>query len=263
MSTTILSSANLAWDLTRRDLAQRYRGTVLGAFWPFLYGALSLLIFTYVFSVVLKVRWPVAAGDTPASGALMIFAGLVPYLFVAEVISRAPASIVSVPNFVKKVRFPLRVLPVVVVGSAMLLSLVNAGLLVIAAGIARGGLPATAWLLPLAYLPLGLFALACAFALSSLGVFFRDLGQISPLVAQLLMFLAPVCYPLEQVPDSVRAVVDANPLTYFTGVFRGLVLQGTPLQWDAWIMQTLLWSGLLVLAAWLFRRTRPMFADLL
>src|SRR5512147_1304984 len=103
----ILHLWRLAWDLTKRDLAQRYRGTVLGALWPFLYSGLLLILFTFVFSVILKIRWSAGADTRPSHGALSIFAGMVPYLLIAEVLTRAPTCISGVPNFVKKVRFPL------------------------------------------------------------------------------------------------------------------------------------------------------------
>src|SRR4051794_44919 len=105
--------------LTRRELSQRYRGTILGTFWPFLYAGLLLAMFTFVFSFILKVRWSLGEEARPNEGALMIFAGLVPYLFIAEVLTRSSTCITSVPNFVKKIRFPLSLLPIVVVNSAL------------------------------------------------------------------------------------------------------------------------------------------------
>jgi len=253
----------LGWDLTKRDLAQHYRGTVLGVLWPFLYSGMLMILYTFVFSVILKVRWSARADALPSHGALSIFAGLVPYLFVAEVLTRAPVCISSVPNFVKKVRFPLIILPCVVVGSAAVLSLINTAFLITAVLVLWGHISANALFLPLVYVPLLLLLAGCAWFMGALGVFFRDLTQITPLFAQVLMFLAPVCYPLSQVPSSFMRVIGLNPLTYFVTVFRDLILEGNTLDWSRWVWQVGIWGSFAVLGFLFFRRTRRLFADLL
>jgi lipopolysaccharide transport system permease protein len=260
------SPAQLWWlftSLTRRDLAQRYRGTALGSLWPFLYAAILLAVFTFVFSVILKVRWSPGADTRPSESALMIFAGLVPFLFVSEVLIRAPSCIAAVPNFVRKVRFPLALLPMVVVGSAALLALVNSLILVIAVLVLWSSAPPTVALLPLVYLPLVLLGLGLAFLLASLGVFFRDLAQITPLLAQLVMFLAPVCYPLSIVPPAFVDLVGWNPLTWFVNAFRDIVLEGRIPPAAEWLVQILLWLLFTLLGLAFFWRTRRMFADLM
>jgi lipopolysaccharide transport system permease protein len=260
------SPAQLWWlftSLTRRDLAQRYRGTALGSLWPFLYAATLLAVFTFVFSVILKVRWSTGDDARPSEGALMIFAGLVPFLFISEVLIRAPLCIAAVPNYVRKVRFPLALLPMVVVGSAGLLALVNALILVLAALFLWSYAPATVALLPLVYLPLVLLGLGLAFLLASLGVFFRDLAQITPLLAQLVMFLAPVCYPLSIVPPAFANLVGWNPLTWFLKAFRDLALDGRIPPATEWLVQTLLWLVFALVGLAFFWKTRRMFADLM
>jgi lipopolysaccharide transport system permease protein len=260
------SKAQLWWlftSLTRRDLAQRYRGTALGSLWPFLYAAILLAVFTFVFSVILKVRWSTGTDARPSEGALMIFTGLVPFLFLSEVLIRAPSCVAAVPNFVKKVRFPLALLPAVVVGSAALLALVNSLILVIAVVALWSYVPATAALLPLIFLPLALLGLGIAFLLASLGVFFRDLAQITPLLAQLVMFLAPVCYPASIVPPAFADLVAWNPLTWFLNAFRDLALDGRIPPASEWLVQTLTWFAFALLGLAFFWRTRRMFADLM
>ncbi len=249
--------------LTRRELAQRYRGTALGIIWPFLYSALLLLMFTAVFSVFLKVRWPSGTQSLPGDAALTIFTGMVPYLFLAEVLGRSITCITAVPNFVKKVRFPIVLLPIVVVSSALMLALVNALILVGAVLALRHTVPATVLLVPLLAFPLVLLALAIAVLLSALGVFFRDLAQASPLIAQALLFLAPVCYPLSAVPEAFSKAIAANPLTWFVTALRGLVLEGRAFAVDEWFLQTALYALLALLALAFFQRVRRSFADLL
>lgn len=249
--------------LTRRELSQRYRGTALGALWPFIYAGLLLAMFTFVFSLVLKVRWSIGGDMRPNEGALMIFAGLVPYLFLAEVITRSTTCITSVPNFVKKVRFPLMLLPCVVVSSAAALAFVNTLILLGAVLIIWHDISSTILLLPLLFVPLTLLALGLAFFFSALGVFFRDIAQASPLIAQLLMYLAPVCYPISIIPPVFADAIKWNPLTWFVTTFRDLALDGRILSMTEWSMQTILCFAFALIGFIFFSRTRRSFADLL
>ncbi|MCO5118474.1 MAG: ABC transporter permease [Burkholderiaceae bacterium] len=253
----------LGLSLTRRDLAQRYKETALGALWPFLYGALLLAVFTFVFSVVLRVRWNPGGEAGPAEGAMMIMGGLVPYLFVAETMTRTPTAIVSVPNFVKKIRFPLALLPAVAVASATVILGINTTLLAAAVAVFGDGLSLSVLGLPLIVAPLVLFALGIAYFFSALGVFFRDLAQFSPLLAQLIMFLAPVCYPPTAVPDAFRNVIHWNPITWFVDGYRATLLEGRMPVWSGVVEQILLWAVFALLGWLFFQRTRRMFGDLL
>jgi lipopolysaccharide transport system permease protein len=249
----------LGFTLAKRDIEQRYRGTALGFAWPFAYAALLLGVFSLVFSVILRVRW----GGEVGNSALMIFAGLVPFLFVAEVLTRSSMCITAVPNFVKKVRFPLALLPLVLVAGALVIALINTLILCVAVLVTSGSLPWHVVLLPLVFVPMTLFAVGLAMFFGSLGVFFRDLAQVMPLVAQVLMYLAPVCYPRTIVPARFGRYIDLNPLTWFVETVRSLVF-GTPLPpaWQ-WGLQTLVWLCFAGLGYAFFHRTRRMFADLL
>jgi lipopolysaccharide transport system permease protein len=249
--------------LTRREVSQRHRGTILGALWPFLNAGLLLALFTFVFSLVLKVRWSVGGEARSNEGALMIFAGLVPYMFIAEVLTRSATCVTAVPNFVKKVRFPLALLPGVVVSSAAVFAMINALILICAAGLLWRSMPATALMLPLLFVPLVLFALGLAFLFGALGVFFRDLSQICPLLAQLAMYLAPVCYPASAVPSAFIPLMALNPLTWFVTTFRDLTLDGRPILLGDWAVQTLVCLGFALAGFAFFQRTRRSFADLL
>lgn len=253
----------LGLTLTRRDLAQRYRGTVLGALWPFLYSGLLLTMFTFVFSLVLKVRWSVGDASRPNEGALMIFSGLVPYLFIADVLTRSSSCITAVPNFVKKVRFPLLLLPMVVVNSALVLAAVNTIILLCATMLLWGSVPLTALMLPLLFIPLAAIGLGVAFFFASIGVFLRDLSQVSPLIAQMLMFLAPICYPIEAVPPVFAAAIQLNPVTWFVSMFRDLALDGRAMTLSGWTLHTVACVLFAAAAFAFFQHTRRLFADLL
>ena len=169
----------------------------------------------------------------------------------------------AVPNFVKKVPFPLALLPIVAVSSALVLTVVNTLILLCATLLLWGALPATALFLPLLFLPLSLCAMGLAFILSALGVFFRDLAQASPLIAQLALFLAPICYPPSLIPPAFESAIAWNPLTWFVGAFRDLALDNRVPSVTNWAIQTLGWLYLRLLGFVFFLRTRKMFADLL
>ena len=251
----------LVWELTTREFAIRYKGTLLGALWPVLYSGMFLAVFSFVFTVILRVRWGTAGEQSAVHGSIMIFCGMVPYFFFAEVTGRSPSLILSSANLVKRVRFPIHLNPVVAVNSAFLIALLNCFLLTLF-GLAAG--EASLWAiiyLPLILVPLYLFNLAVAWIVSSFSVFFRDMTQIVPIFIQVIMFMAPVFYPLQAVPSEFHAIFSANPLTYFVEAFRtGVVGTFDAVQWG----KNLAVHGVFaVAAAWIFSRLRPAFADLL
>lgn len=252
-------------QLTRREVVQRYQGTALGALWPLLMAVASLLLYTFVFSVVLQVRWPVPGTDAarPFEFALILYAGMVPYLVCAEMINRSPGLVLAVPNYVKKVPFPLGILPLVVLASSLLQSAISVVLIAILAAVAWGTLSWAILFLPLVYLPLVLLCLAIGWAASALGVFFRDIAQVAPLAAQLLLFGTPIFYPPDLVPEPFDTVLALNPLTTVVEGFRAVILFGTAPDWGAWAAVSLAFAALAVLAYWLFQRLRPAFADLM
>src|SRR5215471_10559134 len=188
-------------QLTRREITQRYQGTYLGVFWSFLNPFLMLLIYTFVFSVVFQAKWGDVNRPTDVGQfALTLFAGLIPFNVFSEVVTRAPSLIVQVPNYVKRVVFPLEVLVVVALGSALVHSLISIGILLVGIVLCMGFLAPTAVFLPLIYLPLILLCLGLGWFLSSLGVYVRDIGHTVIIVVQMLFFMTPIFYPLTAVP---------------------------------------------------------------
>lgn len=258
-------SSWIIWQLSKREVLQRYRGTLLGMMWPFVYSLVNLALYTFVFSVVLRIRWPAfgEGADHPAMGALILFCGLVPYQFLAEAFSRGPFCILNVPNFVKKVRFPLHILPIVMMNAALFLSLINAALLVGASVLLLHSAPATLVQLPLLYVTMYVLGLGIGWLFAALGVFFRDLAQIMPMLLQILMFASPIFYPVESVPLQFAILIRANPLTYFVEAFRSAVLQGQWLDWSRWMAMAVACAVVSLLGWVVFQRTRSAFADVL
>lgn len=255
---------NLIWQLITREIAARYRGTYLGVLWSLLTPLLMLSVYTIVFSMIFHVRWrDVDTTANPGHFTFALFAGLIPFSVFSEVVTRAPSLILSVPNYVKKVVFPLEVLPIVIVSAAVVHSLISVVLLVIALGVFWGFLSSTLFLLPLVYVPLICLCLGLGWLLASLGVYVRDIGQGIGLVVQMLFFLSPIFFPVTAAPESLRVIFYLNPLTWILDGFRQVVLWGEPLKWKAW-------SGLTAGAAifaWLgylwFSKTKLGFADVM
>ena len=248
----------LGWALTKRELAQRYRGTFLGILWPILYGLLFLTIFAFVFSVLLKVRW---AGGDVKMGAIMIFCGLVPYLFLAETLGRSPTLVAGAKGMVRSAGFPVPIIAVVAVNGVFVILLLNIVLLLGFAFIQGTARPVSILIYLALLIPLYLLGLAIVWFIGALAVFFRDLTQIAPILAQVLMFMAPVFYPLSIVPDQFAPIFALNPLTYFAVAFRD-GLSGS-FDGSAWMTVTTIFAALAALAAWFFQRLRPAFGDVL
>ncbi|HLN23896.1 MAG TPA: ABC transporter permease [Patescibacteria group bacterium] len=265
MHQTITQLTWLVLQLTKRDIGQRYKGTIFGALWPVLFALANLSIYTFVFSFVMKVRWPNLQDPTehPGGFALTLFAGLIPFLLATDVINRSPSLVLAVPNLVKKVPFPLIVLSLVNVASAAFQSLINFALLMVFTVLLWHTLPWTVVLAPLVYLPLLLLCLGISWTLSALGVFIRDLVQVMPLLTQLLMFATPIFYPRSAIPGAFQHILAFNPLTLVVEDFRGTMLFGTQPDWYLWGATTVAFGLFAVFGMWLFNRLRPAFSDVM
>jgi lipopolysaccharide transport system permease protein len=221
-----------------------------------------LTVYTFVFSVVFKARWG-AGSDSKTEFALILFAGLIVFNLFSECILKAPTVILSNVNYVKKVIFPLEILPWVILGSAMFHALISIGVWLVAYMILFGLPHPTALLLPLILLPLPLFIMGLTWALASLGVYLRDVSQFIGIFTTVLMFLSPIFYPTSALPEDYRHLLLLNPLTIVIEQVRDVLFWGR-------VPDLLGYSAGLVGAAfiaWLgfswFQKTRKGFADVL
>ena len=248
--------------LIRRAIAQRYRGSVLGVLWSFVTPLLMVLVYTFVFRAIFAVRWS-AEGETPAEFGLVLFAGMIVFWLMAEALARAPGLVTGHPGYVKKVVFPLEILPWVVLGEALFQTAMSLAVLLVVA-LALGTVPGpTVLLVPLVLAPFAALLLGVMWALASLGVFFRDVGHAVGVIITLAMFLTPLFYPIAAVPEAFRALIYANPLTVIVEEMRALVIWQRPPDWRglglyALAGWTVAWAGY----AW-FIKTRRAFADVL
>ncbi len=246
----------------KREIFGRYRGSFLGILWSFFNPLLMLVIYTFVFGTILKARWSVEAGSH-VEFALVLFAGLITFNLFAESINRAPSLIVSNPNYVKRVVFPLEILPLVVVGSALFHYLISLGVWLLAYALFYGAPPVTVLYFPLILLPLLIFTLGVSWMLASLGVFLRDVSQFIGIVMTAMMFLSPVFYPASSLPEEYRPLLYVNPLTPAIEYSRDVLYWGK--QPDLALLAFYLVAASLF--AWLgfiwFQKTRKGFADVL
>lgn len=255
---------DLILHLSVHEVSKRYRGAYLGILWSFLSPIFMLLIYTFIFSIVFRARWQGAGSMGGAREyAFALFAGLIPFTVFTEVATRSPSIISSMPNYVKKVIFPVEILPVMILGSALIQSLVSVGILLLGAELFLGAYVPRLWFLPFAYLPLIFLCLGGGWFLASLGVFVRDIGQSIVVVVQVIFYLSPVVYPVAAVPERFQKFLYANPMTAILAGFRHALLWNEPMPWGLWAA----WTGAAALAAltgyaW-FMKTRHGFAEVI
>jgi lipopolysaccharide transport system permease protein len=253
----------LIWALARREVAGRYRGSVLGIAWAFFNPLLMLAVYTFVFSEVFKMSWGMGPKETRSDFAIALFTGLIVYGLFSECVGRAPSLVVGNPNYVKKVVFPLEVLPWVALGSSVFHAAVSTVVLLIVQLALRGTLPPTALLFPVVLLPLVLGTMGLSWILASFGVYVRDTGQVVGVFVTVLMFVSPVFYPLSALPVQYRGWLLANPLTPVIEGARGVLVLGTTPDWGPWALSLVLGALLAWAGFWWFQRTRRGFADVL
>ena len=250
-------------QMIKREVLGRYKGSVIGLGWSFFNPVLMLAVYTFVFSVVFEARWGIDTNESKTQFAVVLFVGMIIHGFFAEVVSRAPALILSNVNYVKKVVFPLEILPIISLGSALFHSLISLSVLLLVFVLFNGFLHWTVIFLPLVLLPFVCLILGFAWMFASIGVFVRDIGQAINLIIMILMFLSPVFYPVTALPEEFRPWLLANPLTFIIEQSREVLIWGKLPDVIGLLVYTFysvvfMWLGF----AW-FQKTRKGFADVI
>ena len=269
--TSVLALAKSLWrnrqlivQMTKREVVGRYKGSAMGLAWSFFNPVFMLVVYTFVFSEIFKSRWGGIGGDdSKTQFAVVLFVGMIVISLFSEVLNRAPGVILSNINYVKKVVFPIEILPVIAMGAALFHSLVSLGVLLAAFALFNGYLQWTAIFIPLVLLPLVILTLGFAWMLASLGVFLRDVSQTIGIVTTVLMFLAPVFYPITAVPERFRPFIMANPVTFIIEQAREVLIWGHLPNWLGLALYTLVAIVIAWLGYALFQKTRKGFADVL
>jgi len=252
--------------MTKREVLRLYKGSIIGLAWAFFNPVFMLAVYTVIFSVVFKARWGSDRFDGDENKlqfAVVIFVGMIVLGLVSDALNRAPGLILSNVNYVKKVVFPIEILPVVAMGTAFFHSLISLSVLLAALVFFNGYLNWTVVFIPLILLPLVILTLGLAWMLASIGVFLRDVGQVTGVITRMLLFLSPVFYQVTAVPEKFRPIIMANPLTFIIEQAREVLIWGHLPNWLGLGIYTLVatsvaWVGY----AW-FQKTRKRFADVL
>ncbi len=251
----------LLFQMTKREVIGRYQGSVIGLAWSFLNPLMMLAIYTFVFGVIFSARWPHGGGH--ADFAINLFAGLVVFNIFSECLNRAPMLVLSNVSYVKKVVFPLYILPITVLLSTLFHALVSLVILLVFYIFVHGWPHWTIIFLPLIWVPFALLTLGCSWFLASLGVYLRDIGQVVGVATTALMFLSPIFFPASALPEAVRQWAFLNPLTIPIGQTREVVIHGNLPDWSLLAIYAVVGVLIARLGYIWFDKTRKGFADVI
>lgn len=251
----------LIYQLAKREVLGRYRGSIAGLAWSFFNPLLMLAVYTFVFSYVFNARWPGSVEGSRSEFAVILFAGIMVHGFLSECISKAPNLVLGNASYVKKVVFPLEILTWSAVASAFFHMLITFTVLLIAQYVLLGRLPMTVWFFPLVIFPLVLVAAGLTWFFAALGVYYRDIGQITGLLATVLLFMSPALYPVSALPAGMQKLIYLNPLTFIIEQSRNVLLWGVPPDWSALLKYFIGSVVLAYLGYYWFQLVRRGFAD--
>lgn len=254
---------DLIKQLCKRDFQARYKGSFLGFFWAILNPLLMLAVYTFVFSVVFKGKWGIEASNNKFEFAIILFSGLSIFSIFTESVNKSPSLLIGNANFVKKVVFPLEVLPIVTVISSLLQSLISFVILIIAVNIFIGFSSWGIILCIFSILPMIMLTLGLSFIISALGVYIKDISYSIIVLTNILVYLTPVFYPLSVVPEFIQRIMYLNPLTPIVENFRNsIVLSQSPF-WGSITITLFISYFIMVLGLIIFKKLSSGFADIL
>ena len=260
------AAASLLKTLVQRDMNARYKGSIFGNLWPLLNQLAQLLIYTYVFAIVLRVKLSLKGmpADSSFVFGLWLFAGLVPWIAFSTGLIQSSGTVVGQPNLVKKVVFPLSLLPLVPVLSSFLESTFGLMALIVFVVFTTHSLHSTLLLLPLVWIPQLLLTIGLGYLAAGLTVFIRDIPQTLGILLNLLFYATPLIYPADMIPDPFRQwVFWLNPLAAVGEMYRDVILVGEVTHWGEWGVATGLSLAVFVAGFGCYKRLRPAFADVL
>jgi len=263
MVASLWRNRQLIVQMSKREVVGRYRGSVMGMAWSFFNPVLMLAVYTFVFSVVFKARWGVGGEETKASFAILLFVGMIVHGLFAECANRAPGLILSNVNYVKKVVFPLEILPWVAMGSALFHAAISLVVLLAAQLILNHSLPWAAVFFPVVMLPLLLATMGAAWFLAAIGVYLRDVSQTVGIITTVLLFMSPIFYPISALPEKYRIWLHLNPLTFIIEEGRKTLVFGQMPDWSGWGIYMIVSVAIAWMGFWWFQKTRKGFADVL
>lgn len=261
---SLVRHRGLLWQFTARNVEIRHRGSVLGVAWAVLNPLLVLALYVFVFGYIFGGSFGVRPDETKWEFGLGVFVGLAIFHLISEAIATAPGIIVSNQNFVKKVVFPLEVLPAAAVGASTIHMAITFGLVIIGVLLGGGHLSITLLLLPLVVLPMIGLALGLTWFLAALGVFFRDIGQIVGALTSALLFASAIFYPAAQIQSQAPAAwafLRFNPLIHAVEMARGVILWGQYPPVKELVLLNMVGAAAALIGLLVFARLKGAFAD--
>ena len=263
MFLSLWRNRSFVYALVKREVIGRYRGSFMGLAWSFLNPLFMLAIYTFVFSVAFKARWGVGGEESKVDFAIILFVGMIVHGLFAECINRAPGLILSNVNYVKKVVFPLEILSWVAFGSALFHATISLVVLLLAQLLVSQHMPWTVVLFPLVLLPLGFATMGFTWFFAAIGVYVRDIGQITGMLTTVLLFVSAVFFPISAVPAPYQRWLQLNPLVFIIEEGRNTLIFGQLPDIRQWAI--MLVAGMLIAGAGFtcFQKMRKGFADVL
>ena len=254
----------LVKQLLIREISARYRGSILGIIWSLITPILMLCIYTFVFKYIFNARWQMPSPDGEVLNfAMVLFLGLIIHGMIADILTRSPSLMLENVNFVKKVIFPLEVLPWVVLLSTLFNFFIGFCLLLGFVYIELDHIPVTTLLIPIIIAPYVLMLLGLSWTLAALGVYVRDIQQLSATFATLFLFLSPVFYSISILPETLQKVILINPIAVIVEASRSAVIYGEHPDYAILGIYSILAMMVAVIGFTVFQGTRRGFADVL
>jgi len=260
MLTRLLSSRRLIADLVYKDFVGKYKGATIGFTWSIITPLLTILIFTFVFSTILKVRF---GGGRSADFVVYFLCGMIPWLSFSDALNRSASLIRENAHFVQRVIFPVEILPVAVTLSGMIQLGIGLTLLLGVVGTFFTPLTWTVIFVPFLVCLQLLFTLGLAWTIACLGVFLRDTSHGIGIGTQMWMFLTPIIYPAELVPESLRILLVINPMAHLVQMYRLVIIEGTVPELYPLLALTGVMGGIALCGYIFFMRSKSAFADVL
>jgi len=210
----LLENRHLLWDMTIRDISSKYKGSLLGVSWSLINPILTLSMFTFVFSIVFNLRWGLTSTETKLDFALILFTGLSVHGLIADVLGRSPEAIKGNSHIIKNIVFKSELLSMVIVLNALFHAALSLIIILVVQIIINHTIHLNSIYIPFILLPFVLLVLGLSWIISAFGVYIQDIRQAIAITVSLLLFLSPVLYSIDMVPDPYKNLLFLNPTTY-------------------------------------------------
>lgn len=263
MNYRLLSHLYLIKTFTIREIQNRYKGSLLGILWALITPILMLLVFSFVFGEIFQAKWPGNTGTNKIDFAINLFIGLSIFWYFADILAKSPTIISSVPNYVKKVIFPLEILPLVTILSTLVYLIINFIIIFITILITSNHISITIISIPLLIVITIPLLLGISLLLSAIGVYAKDIGVIIGVFINLLMFLSPIFYPISAIPEKMIWLFNLNPLTAIIEESRKVLLYNSWPDWNIVFVYTIISLLVYYVGNKIFKITKKGFADVI